>query len=315
MRIVQSVFFAVLLVVASLAQTSPPNQVNTAIPIDASQITMPVFATNPAPAVGATLAIVGNPGPRTDYYWIVANYLAGSASVAGPFLITHAPNTRSVSNYVTINPSFSGPGVLTYDVLRTTAPIAPSGSCTCAVATSVAVGTVTNDQTGALSSYTVNPVNVAALNVTLQNEVQSAGVSHLILRQNGVLVCDLSAGCGSGYTLPTQYTKLRCESGLGDGLNSIAAGTYLQTFCYNDSGVTWTISGIRCYSDNAGSSTLNATDNLSNALLTAAITCSTSFAAGTQSSTVTIASGGYIKFTFVADGASKQSTWVVSLAQ
>jgi hypothetical protein len=43
--------------------------------------------------------------------------------------------------------------------------------------------------------------------------------------------------------------------------------------------------------------------------LTGAITCSSSWAAGTQSSTATIAAGGYVKFTFFADGTSKQATF------
>jgi hypothetical protein len=50
-------------------------------------------------------------------------------------------------------------------------------------------------------------------------------------------------------------------------------------------------------------------------LLTGAITCSTGFPTGVQSSHTTIASGGYIEFTFVADGSSKQTAWVVSLSQ
>jgi hypothetical protein len=105
-----------------------------------------------------------------------------------------------------------------------------------------------------------------------------------------------------------------CQTGLGDGLNAIASGTYLQTFCYNDTGATWTITGIKCFTDNSGS-TLNATDGSANALLTGAISCASTFAAGTQSAHVTIPAGGYVKFTFVADGTSTQSTWVVSFTQ
>jgi hypothetical protein len=112
-----------------------------------------------------------------------------------------------------------------------------------------------------------------------------------------------------------QYAKLRCEPGLGDGLNAIPAGTYLQTNCYNDSGVTWTITGIKCYIDGGSSSTLNAAGNTLGALLTGAIACSTSFASGTQSANVALTSGDYIKFTFVADGTAKQTTWVVSMTQ
>lgn len=120
-----------------------------------------------------------------------------------------------------------------------------------------------------------------------------------------------TAGC------PAQYTKLRCDTGLGDGLNAVAAGTYLQTNCYNDSGVTWTITRIGCFTDNAGSSTLNATNGAATGLLTGAVTCTAAAggAAGTQSGTTTIANGDVIKFTWVADGTSKQTSWFVSLTQ
>jgi hypothetical protein len=119
----------------------------------------------------------------------------------------------------------------------------------------------------------------------------------------------------SGLTISSPAAKLRCESGLGDGLNAVPAATYLQSFCYNDSGVTWTITGIKCYTDNSGSSTLNATNGGGTGLLTGPISCSSSFASGSPSATTTIANGDFIKFSFAADGSSKQTTWVVSLAE
>ena len=83
-----------------------------------------------------------------------------------------------------------------------------------------------------------------------------------------------------------------CETGIGDGLNAIPAGTYLQAFCRNDSGAPLTISGIWCFTDNAGSSsTMNASGHTLGSLLTGAITCSPSFAAGTQSANITLLSG------------------------
>jgi hypothetical protein len=118
-----------------------------------------------------------------------------------------------------------------------------------------------------------------------------------------------TSGCTA--TIPSQYKTWSCQPGMGDGLNAITAGTYLQTECLNTSGVTWTITGIKCFSDNSGASTMAVTNGAGTALLTGAVTCSSSFAAGTQSGTTTIASGDYLKFTFVADGTSKQSTWVV----
>jgi hypothetical protein len=293
---------------AALAQSPPPRP---ATPITTAQITFPVFTLNPVPASGAALAVVGQQGLQTVYYWIATNYTVGSANLAGPFPITNAPNVLSGSNYVTITPIFpAGSGPASYDLVKTSTPIMPSGACACAVATGVSVGSITNDQSNSTNSYTVTTFNLTPLTMTMQNEVQSAGVAHLILRQNGVFVADLSTGL-----IAPQYAKLRCESGLGDGLNAMAAGTYLQTFCYNDSGVTWTITGVKCFTDNSGTSTLNATNGAGTGLLTGAVTCSTAFAAGTQSATTTIASGDFVKFTFAADGTSKQSTWVVSMTQ
>lgn len=110
--------------------------------------------------------------------------------------------------------------------------------------------------------------------------------------------------------IPARYAILNCEGGLGDGLNVIPAGTYLQSTCYNGKGVTVTITGVKCYTD-TGTSTLNAAGNTLGALLTGAVTCTSSFASGTQSANVALTSGDYIKFTFVADGTAKQTDWVV----
>lgn len=98
---------------------------------------------------------------------------------------------------------------------------------------------------------------------------------------------------------------LSCQPGIGDGLNAIPAGTYLTTSCRNETGQTWTLTAIRCVAD-AGSSTCNVTNGAGTALLTGAITGTSSYANGTQSGTTTIASGDYLKVTYVADGTSKQ---------
>ncbi len=121
----------------------------------------------------------------------------------------------------------------------------------------------------------------------------------------------MSANTVTATQLASQYSKwLECTGrGLGDGLNAIPVGTYLQTTCRNVSGVTVTITGIQCFTDNNGSSTLNAAGNTLGALLTGAVTCTTSYAAGTQSANVALTSNDYIKFTFVSDGASKQTDW------
>lgn len=116
-------------------------------------------------------------------------------------------------------------------------------------------------------------------------------------------------------TCGAQYKTVTCQAGLGDGLNAITAGTYLQFTCVNRSGATRTITGISCWTDNAGTSTLQAANNAGTNLLTGAVTCnatkSAGGAAGTQSGTTTLANNDAISFTFVADGTSKQSNWTV----
>jgi hypothetical protein len=126
-----------------------------------------------------------------------------------------------------------------------------------------------------------------------------------------VSASDLTTGTLPAGQLPSQYKTWSCQPGLGDGLNAITAGTYLQSTCQNTTGVSVTLTGLSCYIDGGSSSTMNAAGNTLGALLTGAVTCSTSFAAGTQSANVTLTNGDYIKFTFVADGTAKQATWVV----
>ncbi|MGH9501680.1 MAG: beta strand repeat-containing protein [Terriglobales bacterium] len=166
-------------------------------PITTPQISMPVFGENPLQVNSAAVQITGNPGPQTIYYWIVANYTVGATSPSGPFLINNAPNVLSGSNYVSVIPQYP-PGAISVDLLKTSSNVAPGGACNCAVATAVTSGAIT-DQSNSTSGYTVQPVNIALLGVTLTNEVQSANVSHMILRQNGVFVSDLSnIGPGGG---------------------------------------------------------------------------------------------------------------------
>ena len=134
----------------------------------------------------------------------------------------------------------------------------------------------------------------------------------------------LPLATGVTGTLPSanmqsQYKELRCGAGMGDGYNAIPAQTYLQYRCVNLSGVTWTITGIKCFTDNAGTSTLAVANNAGTALLTGAVTCNSTKsgggAAGTQSATTTLANNDAFNFTFVADGTSKQTNWVVTVTQ
>ncbi len=182
-------------------------------------------------------------------------------------------------------------------------------------------GTVTSiATTSPITGGTITTTGTIACATCVVASSPGAGVAHFAgstqtVTSSPVVGSDMTNNTVTATQLAAQYSKLRCEPGLGDGTNAMAAATYLQTNCYNDTSVTWTITGIKCFTDNSGTSTLAATNGAGTALLTGAVTCTSSFAAGTQSATVTIAAGDFIEFTFVADGTSKQTTWVVSFTQ
>ena len=130
------------------------------------------------------------------------------------------------------------------------------------------------------------------------------GVLTTAMRSDGApAMGNLTGGITSAGLATT--LKRSCQPGLGDGLNAIAVGSYPIMCCYNGFGSTWTITGTKCFSDNNGTTTLDVKNGAGVSLLTGVITCSTTFAAGTQSATTTIVSTDYAKITIVGDGTSK----------
>jgi fibronectin-binding autotransporter adhesin len=184
----------------------------------------------------------------------------------------------------------------------TSAPTASATTSSVALGSAIVGGNVqgTYIGTNAASGYTGDYENF-----------QVNGTSEFKVDGSGNVTAAAYYGDGTHLT-QTGTRVLSCEPGLGDGLNAMAAGTYLQSTCWNKTGATWTLTAIQCFTDNSGTSTMSATNGTGTALLTGAVTCSSSLASGTQGTTVTIANGDFIKFTFVSDGTSKQTTWVVS---
>lgn len=174
-----------------------------------------------------------------------------------------------------------------------TPPVGPAGPTGAAGANGVA------------SSISVNGSNITTQSAP--NFQDSAALQGLTFTFSNPSAGNIKGNLGGTF-------PMLCQPGLGDGLNAIAAGTYLESACFNLYSGTYTITGVRCYTDNNGTSTLNITNGAGTALLTGAITCTNSFpgATGTQSGTTTIAVSDGIKFTFVSDGASKQTSWNIT---
>jgi len=112
-----------------------------------------IKGSSPQGVTGASASVVGASGGSAYYYWIVARYPVGNTYPIGPVSVFNVPNTLTVSNYVRVG--WNAPtGATGYDVLRTSTPISPNGSCTCAVVTNTSATSV-NDTGSALSAYTI----------------------------------------------------------------------------------------------------------------------------------------------------------------
>lgn len=154
------------------------------------------------------------------------------------------------------------------------------------------------------SAYTVNA------NATIPSNVEiCAGPGGSITAGATFTLTNNSSPClgGGGGPTPQQLART-CKISLGDGMNTIPAGTYpVSLQCKNDTGATITMTVISCAADNAGASTCDVANNSATDFLTGPITLSTAntFTAGTQSATVTVAADEWVNATFVADGVSK----------
>ena len=230
MKRFQHLLFFVLAVGALAAAQQPVGP-----PVNTPQLILPLYSANITPATQANVVLVGNPGPQTIYYWMVSNSTVGPSSPVGPFAVTNAPNVLSGSNYVNVYPGYPA-GINSIDLLKTSTPTPPSGTCNCAVATGVTSGVI-SDQNNSTIGYAVTPINISALTYTLSNEAQSSGISHVILRQNGVFVDDLSVSGGTGSI-----------TGAGAGGGLVVTGTTLGllTSCSSTQVLAWNGSAWAC---------------------------------------------------------------------
>lgn len=283
--------------------------------------------------------IVFDGNGKKDYFYNALQFANYPASSGTQCLMTDTSGNVSVSACPGSTPAFStltgGTNTTAAMLVGSGASLGPTGTGTIQATNIANTVTASSPITMTGSGTTASPYTFACptcgtstgtvsdgAGTTTANQLAlSTTTAHVITYStaipNGTTATTQSANDNSTKVATTAYVdgKTRqwsCQPGLGDGLNAIAAGTYLQSTCMNTTGSTVTLTGLKCFTDNAGTSTMNASGNTLGALLTGAVTCTTSFAAGTQSANVALTNGDYIKFTFVADGASKQTTWVVT---
>lgn len=149
MRFLVSLLLASFLVPNAFAQGGPPG-----VPTQLQTQQLTLLPQNPVAPVTNVTATPSIQGSTSYFYWFVS-YVGGVASApAGPFLVNNAPATLGGINTVTLKWT-PAPGATAYDVLRTTSSAVPSGACGCAIATAVALTTLT-DNSATTSAYTVN---------------------------------------------------------------------------------------------------------------------------------------------------------------
>jgi hypothetical protein len=171
---------------AAIAQDPGPGQKN----YDATQVSF--FLINPpSPVPLANIGVqrLDNPGVCPYYYWVVAKFLVGNATPAGPAGITNGACTLSSGNRVSWSSVDQATG---YDLLRTSTPAPPVGACGCAVATGLT--TTTAVDTGTLGAYTVNTLDPATLTCVVQNVPTGPGTSALTLKCDGLPPTPIGGG-------------------------------------------------------------------------------------------------------------------------
>lgn len=176
-----------LIFVAMLILTAAASAFAQAGPGVFSNVTTPqltVQPQNPVPQVTSASAAASVQGSTAYFYWIVTNSAGTYSLPAGPFVVPNGPASLSstVFNTITFTPLAGG---YSYDILRTTSSVSPTGACNCAVAIGTLAGVI-KDTSNSLQNYTVT---ITQQNCTLTNAIPS-GQSTQALVSN----CTISAG-------------------------------------------------------------------------------------------------------------------------
>jgi hypothetical protein len=163
--------FVLMLILAAAAIAPARAQTITAQQVNTQQLTL--SAQNPVPPPTNVQISSSVARSSTYYYWIVTHSGSEVSAPAGPFIAASAPASLGgiYSNSIVWTPAVSG---ATYDLLRTTTSVTPTGACGCAVSS----GITSSSFTDGLSSTTAYTVSTSADQVSV--------------------TCTNTSGCGGG---------------------------------------------------------------------------------------------------------------------
>lgn len=170
-----------------------------------------IKGSSPQGVTGASASVVGASGGSAYYYWIVTRYPVGNTFPIGPIPVFNAPGTLSGGNYVRVGWNAST-GATGYDVLRTSTPISPNGSCTCAVVTNT-TSTSVNDTGTALLAY----------NITSQGEAISRQYIN-----NTDYIFPLLTFSGTGIDYSRASATMPNQTGTGAPVGTCISGSTYQ---------------------------------------------------------------------------------------
>lgn len=215
----------------------------------------------------------------------VLNLGVAGASVGGIVL------ANATSGTITIQPVTGALGAVVLS--------APARTATLATTT----GTLTSGDAASFdASGNLIDSTVVAANITTQtgngaaNQVCTYTSTNKVCVPGTVTGAMMTSGTVTATQLAAQYSKGACTIGWGGtgSANALSSGddAIANNGCYNDSGVTRTITAVKCRSDNASNTTtVNPTmgaDGTGTSILSGALTCGNSYnysATGTLSGT------------------------------
>lgn len=210
----------ILVAAASAFAQNPP-------PIQSNVLTQQLTLTPQVPiTVNGITAAPSVQGSTTYFYWVVAHVGSEVSAPQGPAVITNGPATLSSSFFNSIQWQQTA-GATSYDVIRSSSSVVPSGACNCAVIAGSAQLSA-KDQSNSLSAYTVSTsadqIALVCLNTIgcptagTSGSVQVINVksspfnapSNVIVDGTHISICNSTNGCG---TCPFNGSNGQCVIG------------------------------------------------------------------------------------------------------